>query len=692
MGLLTATGGTILGFIFAYTVVRCRPPGRGLINVMALVPTVSPPFALALSTILLFGRNGLITAKLFGMEFPLGRNDIYGLDGLVFVQTITFFGVGYLIVRAMLERLDPSMEEAAHSLGAGKFHIFRTVTLPLLIPGLAASFLLLFVESLADLGNPLFIAGNFTVLSSQIFLAVAGEYDYQKASALALVLLIPTLLVFLVQRYYVNRRSYVSVTGKPTGGHITVKEPLIRWPFIIITYGTCILVTILYVTIFYGSFATAWGVDYTPTLDWWRLMAARGIESVLDTTFLSAFATPLAALTGMVIAFLVVRRRFSGKAGLDFVSNLGGAVPGTILGIGFVLAFSTVPKFVVGVLYVMLAIFLVGQGLGASWTPATRPVEGEEAGSREQRTIRRGWRVAVVVLGSLVGLGLAQLAPAFGEQGGFYLIGFLYLLVGVVLWARGRITGRRGRAVLVLVMGAYVLAGGLIEFVAVPIAVLSRSIPPGFWANFLFQFSDYIRVFFQTPLPLVAIMYAFLSLLVVEREQGTARAVLAALLLGLIAMLCFAGQPLALIGTPYIILAAFAVRSLPASVRAGTASLQQIDPSIEEASSMLGGDAQYTFRKVTLPLIMPALLAGLIFAFTRHMTSLSAIIFLISARWRIVTASILSEWEQGGVSIAAAYSTVIIVLVLIAIGILYYLTRRVLKGRGDVDMDMTLGA
>ncbi len=166
---------------------------------------------------------------------------------------------------------------------------------------------------------------------------------------------------------------------------------------------------------------------------------------------------------------------------------------------------------------------------------------------------------------------------------------------------------------------------------------------------------------------------------------------LTGVLLALVAMLCFAGQPLALIGTPYIILAAFAVRSLPASVRAGTASLQQIDPSIEEASSMLGGDAQYTFRKVTLPLIMPALLAGLIFAFTRHMTSLSAIIFLISARWRIVTASILSEWEQGGVSIAAAYSTVIIVLVLIAIGILYYVTRRVLKGRGDVDLDMTLG-
>ena len=313
MGLLTAIGGTILGFIFAYTVVRCSPPLKGLVHIMALVPTVSPPFALALSTILLFGRNGLISHKLLGMEFPPGANDIYGLDGLVFVQIITFFSVAYLIVRAMLERLDPSMEEAAHSLGAGKFHIFRTVTLPLLIPGIAGSFLLLFVESLADLGNPLFISGNVTVLSAQIFLAVAGEYDYQKASALAFVLLLPTLAIFLVQRYYVTRRSYVSVTGKPTGGHITVREPYIRWPFIIITYLICLLVVLLYATIVYGSFASAWGVDFSPTLKWWQLLVTRGIESVMDTTFLSAFATPIAALTGMVIAFLVVRKRFSGK-------------------------------------------------------------------------------------------------------------------------------------------------------------------------------------------------------------------------------------------------------------------------------------------------------------------------------------------------------------------------------------------
>lgn len=663
MGLLSATGGTILGFIFAYTMVRCNAPLPRLIHLLALVPTVSPPFALALSTILLFGRNGLVTRKLFGMNFGPGINDVYGLDGLVFVQVITFFSVAYLMLRAMLERLDPSMEEAAHSLGAGKLHIFRTVTLPLLIPGIAGSFLLLFVESLADLGNPLFISGNFTVLSAQIWLAVAGEYDYQKASALAFVLLLPTLVVFLVQRYYVTRRSYVSVTGKPTGGHISVKEPWIRWPFIIVTYLMCALVILLYAAIIYGSFATAWGTDFTPTLEWWRLMVTRGVESVLDTTFLSAFATPIAGLTGMVIAFLVVRKRFSGKDTLDFVSNLGGAVPGTILGIGFVLAFSTPPLLVVGILYALLALYL----------------------ARTVLSVRREQWIALII-GTATGIGLALATPVLGEIGLLYALGGVYVALGLFSWLRHR---SKGVPWMLIGMGLYLFSFDLIEYVAQPIAQLSRSIPRGFWSNAIFQGSDHIKVFFQTPTPLTAIVYTFLSLLALGKLTGRARLSMTTLALALIAALCFMGKPLALVGTPFIIIAAFVVRSIPASVRSGVAALQQIDPSIEEASAILGGDAQYTFRKVTLPLIVPALLAGLIFSFTRHMTSLSAIIFLVSARWRIVTASILSEWEQGGISIAAGYSTVIIVVVFIAIGVLYFITRKLLGGRGDVDL--TLG-
>jgi iron(III) transport system permease protein len=249
---------------------------------------------------------------------------------------------------------------------------------------------------------------------------------------------------------------------------------------------------------------------------------------------------------------------------------------------------------------------------------------------------------------------------------------------------------RQKRAAWILVgLGAYLIMANIIVFIAYPIAQLSRALPRGFWSNAVFQFSEHIQVFFQTPTPIAAIFYTFALVLVLQQaREGALKVGLTAVLLGLVATMCFMGQPLALVGTAYIIIAAYVVRSLPASVRAGVAALQQIDPSIEEASSNLGADAQLTFRRVTLPLILPALLAGLIFAFTRHMTSLSAIIFLVSPQWRIVTASILSEWEQGGVGVAAAYSTTIIVLVLIAIGVLYFVVNKILGGRGDVDLSL----
>jgi iron(III) transport system permease protein len=192
---------------------------------------------------LLFGRNGLVTRRLLpdgiGLDVYRLGFDLFGMTGLVFVQIITYFSVAYIIQRGMLERLDPALEEAAQNLGASKLHIFRTATLPMLIPGIAGSFLLLFVESLADLGNPLFIAGN-------------GEYDQQKGAALSLVLLLPTFTVFLLQRYWVSRRSYVSVTGKPSGRTLLTTEWYMRWPLILATYGAMFPIVALYMTIVVG--------------------------------------------------------------------------------------------------------------------------------------------------------------------------------------------------------------------------------------------------------------------------------------------------------------------------------------------------------------------------------------------------------------------------------------------------------
>jgi iron(III) transport system permease protein len=391
------------------------------------------------------------------------------------------------------------------------------------------------------------------------------------------------------------------------------------------------------------------------------MVVTRGVEAILDTTFLSALATPFAAFLGMVIAWLVVRKNFSGKEALDFASNLGGAVPGTILGIGFILVFNRPPLALAVIIYSILALFFV-------------LVVGRDA--RE--------RLIILLLGTTAGILLTRLEAVTV----YYVLGGLYLLLGVVLFLS---TKKAFGSLMSVLLGLYVMSTNWVNVIAQPIADFSRSLERGFWSNAIFQFSDHIKVLFQPPPSLLAIFLIFAGILLVQRARHPlARVIGGVLALTIPCSMSFMEIPFALIGGAYIIMAAFVIRSLPASVRAGVASLQQIDPSIEEASNILGADSQYTFRRVTLPLILPALVAGLIFSFTRHMTSLSAIVFLVSAKWRIVTASILSEWEQGGVSIAAAYSTLIILFVLIAIAVLNLVTNRLLRGRQGVDLSQGL--
>ncbi|MGE5264661.1 MAG: ABC transporter permease [Acidobacteriota bacterium] len=688
MGVYAAIGSTLVGFLFAYTMVRCGIPFRRTVHALTLVPTISPPFAIALATILLFGRSGLITKELLHIQYKPGDTGVYGLGGIVFVQIITFFPVAYLILRGLLERIDPSMEEAALALGASKWHIFRTITLPLLTPGIAGSLLLMFVESLADLGNPIFIGGNVTVLSTQIWMAVNGEYDQQKGAALSLVLLLPTLTVFLLQRYWVSRKSYISVTGKPTGGGAGfVKEPLIRWTFIVLTFLVLVLVIVLYGAIFLGSITKNWGINYSLDLTHYANAIDRGLKPILDTTFLSALATPIAGLAGMVIAFLVVRKTFSGKEALDFSSNLGGAVPGTILGIGYIIAFIQAPLIVVVVIYLALAYYLVSPVVRGFWSRTCLLFFGTLAGTALNY-------LATDAKGRQTLLSNPLIAP-FGNLPVIDLQAWLIILA-VILIAVAMLgsffaasKSRKSLVIALIAMALYVAVRPVIPDLTAPLVAWGRELGGNIWPKAFASLAAWINLFFQPPLALLGFTYMAMAGFMMDRWSPRVRIIAGLGLIAVCSALTFYGETLALVGSPYIILAAYAVRSLPASVRAGVASLQQIDPAIEEASTNLGADAQITFRQVTLPLILPAFVAGLIFSFARHMTSLSAIIFLSSAKWPILTALIMSEVEQGGTSLAAAYSMILIFIVLGAIALLYAWAGRAFRVTG---MEMSLGA
>jgi len=486
LGIVTAATSTAVGFLFAFVQVKLDVPFKRLMHVLALIPIISPPFAVATAIIVLFGRNGLITRGVFGIRF-----DIYGLFGLTLALSLSLFTVAYLTLRGMMQALDPALDEAATNLGAGKWRIFRTVTLPMLLPGIASAFLLVFVEAIADLGNPLVLGGNFEVLATRVYISIIGLYDTSSAAVFSMILLVPSLLVFILQNYIISRSNVISVTGKPSGRPQYIYNPFVRWTLFGLCMAICILIALIYGTIVIGAFVEVLGVNNNFTLRHFDfVLNGLGSQAMWDTTRLSIISTPVAGLLGMLIAFLVVRKEFFGRAALDFATMLGIAVPGTIIGIGFLLVFNT---------------------------PTV-------------------WNL-----------------PFFGEV-----------------------------IILPKLTGGQAIFGGALAIVIV-----------------------------------------------------------------------------------------YVVRSVPTALRSGVAALTQIDPAIEEASTSLGADNARTFRRITLPLIRPALLASLIFAFARSMTTISAIVFLTTPQTKIMTQQILNEVENVRYGNAFAYCVILILIVLTAIGVLY---------------------
>jgi iron(III) transport system permease protein len=334
LGVLVGGCGTALGFLFAFVQTRLAVPGKRILHFIALVPLVSPPFAVATATIVLYGRRGAISYGLFGVEY-----DIYGLDGLVFVLSLSLFPVAYLGLLGMMRGLDPALEEAAMDLGAGRWRVFRTVLLPLLAPGIAAPFLLLFVEAIADLANPLALGGDYTVLASRAYLAVTGEYDPTSAAVYSVILLLPAVGLYLAQRHWLGGRIRTTITGRPAGT-VHLVTGWTRWPIYAVAVLVALVIVSVYGTVLAGSATRVFGVDNTLTFEHFReVLFGAGREAIRDTTVLAATATPIAGLFGLLMAWLVVRRLRRGGGWLDLAGTLGVAVPGTVLGIGYVLAY-----------------------------------------------------------------------------------------------------------------------------------------------------------------------------------------------------------------------------------------------------------------------------------------------------------------------------------------------------------------
>jgi len=470
--LATAVGvvGTLAGFVFAFTAARSQLPPwlQRTIDASVLLPLVSPPFTTAIAIIFSFGPRGLITHELLGMKGVT----VYGFTSTMLSEAVTYFPIAYLTLKPILAGIDSNIEGMALSLGASRWRVFRTVTLPLAIPGLANAFLLLFAASLADFATPLILAGNqYPVLPTQAYLQITGLFDLRGGAALSFILLVPALAVFLLQRHWVSRRHYVTVTGKGAGQTpFDSVSPAVRAALLALCLVITLAIAYFYALLLYASLVAALGANHDFTLKHYHVIFTEGLKATRDTLVIAGFAMPLGGLYGVLVGYLVARKAFVGRRSMELVSMANYALPGTIVGIAYLIAFND--------------------------------------------------------------------------------------------------------------------------------------------------------------------------------------------------------PPIELTGTALLIVACYVFRYGATGIRATVALLSQIDKSLEEASASLGAGSGTTFRRITLPLIVPAFFAGLGVVFIRSMTAISATIFLVSMSWTLITVKILENITELSLGPAAAFSVLVCVIVFIVIGLI----------------------
>ena len=469
VGLLVSIVSALVGLLFAYVEVYVKLKTKfmsGLFQVVSMLPVVSPPFVLSLSIIMLFGKSGLITRYLLGMY----DNSVYGFWGIFVVQTLTFFPVCYMMLKGLLKNIDPSLEEAARDMGASRWKVFTSVTLPLVLPGLGNAFLVTFIESIADFANPMIIGGSYDTLATTIYLQITGAYDKQGAAAMAVVLLCITLLMFVVQKYVLEAKSTATLSGKASRARMLITDASVRIPLTVICCALAIFVVVMYLCVPFGALFKTWGYDFSLTTKWFEQVFTKyhGFQAFRDSFLLSLVAAPITAILSMIISYLVVKRNFRTKGFIEAVSMLAMAVPGTVLGVGYIRGFS----------------------------------------------------------------------------GGVFHTGVLQCIYG-------------SAAILIIV---------------------------------------------------------------------------------------------------------FIVRSLPTGTRSGISALRQIDKSIEESAYDMGADSFTVFRTVTLPLIKDSFFSGLVTAFVRSITAISAIILLVTPQFFLITVQINEFAEKGNYGIACAFATILIVI------------------------------
>jgi len=340
LGVINTAVCLVIGFCLAYMTTRGPWVLRKPLKIISLVPLIAPPYLFALSLIILFGRNGLVT-RMFDLHWQL-----YGFTGVVISQTLAFIPLAYMMIESTLMSLNPNLEESAYDMGASEATILRTITIPLLAPGLLKAALLIFVMTIAEFGNTAILGGRTPFLAPDTYTMITGESDFNMGSVLSVVLIAPCILIFIIHNYLLEGKKFTTIGGKPVASEPRRITPLIKVPFVIITTVAAGAIFICFAVVFAASFYKILGVTNKFILS--NYLDFTSNQAIYNSIRVSLVAAVIGAVIGVLLAYVIVRGQFFGRTFIEMVSLSGFALPGTVLGIGYLLAFSTPPLKLTG--------------------------------------------------------------------------------------------------------------------------------------------------------------------------------------------------------------------------------------------------------------------------------------------------------------------------------------------------------
>lgn len=357
--IVTTVVTAILGVPLAYVMTRYNVYGKKLINILVIMSLMSPPFIGAYSWIMLFGRSGFVTKGLeqIGIMMP----PIYGKLGIIMVFVLKLFPYIYLYVSAALSSIDSSLEEAAENLGASKWRRLRTITLPVVLPSIAAGGIIVFMSSLADFGTPMLIGEGFKVLPVLVYEEYMSEMggDANLASALSVIIVSCSTIVLLIQKYFVEKKNYVMTALRPPKVVVLHKwkRMLVSLPVYLLTFIAVLPQLVVVVTSFMNTngplFVEGFGLESYKNI-WHRL------STNITNTYIFAFiAIIIIIILGMLISYINVRQRGKVGTAMDLLIMFPYVIPGAVLGIGLLTAFNNPPLLLTGTPLIIIVAYVV---------------------------------------------------------------------------------------------------------------------------------------------------------------------------------------------------------------------------------------------------------------------------------------------------------------------------------------------